>query len=175
MKYLRHTIIAGATSLVLVGGVSAYQLIPREDGTVPAVTNAIDTTVEPVTEEVAVMQQPEEPISEPAPVQPAPAPSPAPVLTTQEYGLKYLDLTNPLYQKCFDRIVSYYAGRFTPDVRERNVKALRVFADLCATGVNSMEIERSYREGAPSLAGSIFERYGPDGAFFDSDLAATMY
>lgn len=82
------------------------------------------------------------------------------VLSTQEYGIKYLDLSTPLLQQCFDAIIERWPERFTEDVREDNVKALRAWASTCTTGI------LAGRQGASNI-----ERYGINGEFFDSQLA----
>lgn len=84
------------------------------------------------------------------------------ILSTQEYGNKYLDLSTPALQACFELIVNKWPERFNEDVRENNIKALKVWANVCSTG-----IERP-------VVGPIY-RYGQNGEFFDSDLAKTQY
>lgn len=103
-------------------------------------------TAQPVTvEQLPADSEPENPI----------------VLSSQEYGQKYLDLSDPLQQKCFDAIVNDYPERFTEENRENNIKALRAFVSPCSTGAYS---ERGARTT------NLLDVNGR-GAFFDSDLA----
>lgn len=116
--------------------------------------------VEPVeVKEITNTEQPATPVSS---TELPPQPASKEVLTTQQYGEMYLDLSKTEYQTCFDLIVNKWPERFNEDVRENNVKALKVWADMCSTG-----IERP-------VVGYIYQ-YGQNGEFFDSDLAKTQY
>ncbi len=89
------------------------------------------------------------------------------VLSTQEYGEKYLNLSHPDLQKCFDTIVEAFPHRFTEDVRENNVKALRAWSSVCAT-----EVYRVY-PGAPAIRSKGLWLINDD--FFDGDTAKSYH
>lgn len=97
------------------------------------------------------------------------APTPVPtstVLSAQELAEKYNLVSNPLHQKCFDRIIAYYPERFTEDVREANIKSIR-YLDICMPISN----------GACIISTDIHVElhmeacFGPKGEYFDSLLA----
>lgn len=90
-------------------------------------------------------------------VEPAPA-----VLSTREYASIYLDVSDPVSLMCIDAMETRYPDRFTPEVRERNIKALRAFSDPCAG--SSTELLFNKRA-------SHYLDYPYHGAFWDSELA----
>jgi len=102
---------------------------------------------------------------------PATEPAAPQVLTTQEYGEKYLDLSTNELQNCFNNIVNEWPERFASDLRETNVKALRAFASTCSTGALNTTVEKNIAMHRNNLYDTIIYRFGSDGAFFDSDLA----
>jgi hypothetical protein len=89
------------------------------------------------------------------------------VLSIQEYANQYLDVSTEGLQECFDAIVAEWPERFAPEVRERNVKGLRVWASVCATGIKS-SITRHTKDGPIYL-------YGENGEFFDSPQAKAYW
>lgn len=136
---------------------------PVEEVKTPAksVVAPVEKT-EPV--ETAPVQEPvtAEPVAPTAPVE-APAPAPVAVLSTQEYALKYLDMNQPAAQECFDALVNHWPERFTPEVRENNVKALRTFGNPCGTGSH---LWKTNAETGRHLPVAI-EHFGVNGEFFD--------
>lgn len=85
------------------------------------------------------------------------------ILSIQELGEKYLDLSTTEYQECFDMLINAYPDRFVESVREDNIKALRVWGSTCSTGI--------WRGCVPNYLNCAIGRYGDNGAFFDSDMA----
>lgn len=96
------------------------------------------------------------------------------VLATQEYGEKYLDLSTSEYQECFDAIVTAWPNRFTPKVREQNVKALSIWGSICGA-TNSYPA--SYFAAFPmvNLYRAKDGSRGLSGEFFDSEAAKAQH
>lgn len=127
---------------------------------VKPVVSAEPAIVEPVEEPEVVEERVFVPTVEVQPV-------PIPVLSTQEYAEKYLDLSGN-NQSCLDNIVNEWPERFTEDVRENNIKALTVFYAVCSTGfVDDRELIHPHYE--------VINTYGENGAFFDSEFAKTRH
>lgn len=100
------------------------------------------------------------------PVAPAKAVEEKP-LSLLDYAKTQLNLSTPQLEACFNMIVQEYPDRFVGAESHNNVKALKVYADVCSSGIMT-------RPGVSS--GSLFlwdRRY--KGAFFDSDLAKSQH
>ena len=128
----------------------------------PVVPVEVVTPVEPVGTTVQVVIT--------APVAPVTPVTPV-ILSTQAYADKYLDLSVPQNQKCLDRIIQVWPDRFLPEVRERNIKALRAWAGVCSTGAYSPAVNQNFTAGRISLHGSLIGAYGINGEFFDTSMA----
>ena len=125
-------------------------------------------------QEVAAEPVAEETPAETAPVTTAPVAEPvaAPVvLSTQEYAEKYLNLSIPWAQECLNRIIVEWPHRFTPEVREQNIKALRSWGSVCSTGVMHPAIEERRRNAGITISGSLIYQYGANGEWFETAQA----
>jgi len=126
--------------------------------TTSTVTAPVEPPVTSQAQTTAIVEPDPEQIAPPAPV----------ILSTQEYGEKYLNLsqTETLNgQACFDKIVAFWPERFSPELREKNVKSLRVWGHPCsATQVLDITHRDDFRY-------SLIARYGQAGEFFDSSAA----
>ena len=170
----KKIIIASILTLVVVPS-AAFATIslvqPRAD----------EKAAEPV-QQVAVVEKQEavaEPVAEEVPAETAPVettpvvePVAAPVvLSTQEYANQYLDMSSPWAQECLNRIIVEWPHRFTPEVREQNIKALRSWGSVCSTGVMEPYIEERRRNGIITIAGSYIYRHGANGEWFETARA----
>lgn len=97
----------------------------------------VDTAPKPTLEEVTA---PTEPVATPQEViAPKPVEAPKTVQepkTPVDYAKEYLDLSG-MNMQCFNSIVERYPSHFTNDNMEQNVKALRAFVSVCASGIMS--------------------------------------
>lgn len=178
MKVSIKTIVISAASLAIISGgavatslylnnqnhkmaETAAQSVKSADVSAPATNTASTPEVSETPTPVTVETQ-----------QPVQAPVEKPViLSTQEYAQKYLDMSVPNAQMCLDRIVQVWPSRFTEDVREYNIKALRAWANICSTGVLNFTVDGYFREGIITLRGSLIGSYGDNGEWFDTQLA----
>ena len=103
-----------------------------------------------------ILDVPEVAVSESVPiVETETTPSQPTVKSVDELAYQYLNMSVPRAKECLDKTVSMFPERFTEDVREKNIRAMRVFRHICVTGV-------LYTDKTP---------LGQQGEFFDSDLA----
>lgn len=169
--------IAVTTSIVLaVAGASAFAIATKETPADPPVKKQSakvvekqETIAEPVTKEVP---------AETAPVETTPVVEPvaAPVvLSTQEYADKWLDMDSYRAQICLNRVVAQWPDRFTPEVRERNIKGLRRWAGICSTGAGGFEIDRREAAGYYGIQGTLIYAYGTNGEYFDTPGAMSHW
>jgi len=88
------------------------------------------------------------------------------ILSTQEYAEMYLNLNDEYgyAQICLDTLISAFPNRFTPEVRERNIKALSIYASPCGTGY-----------GGTQTIKINWDYLYPNGSFFDSDQAKSRW
>ena len=161
MQTMKVRKIITITSAVAVLGAGAFMLVPKNE---PEYTYkaAEEQVAAKQTEPIKITKKPAREVASPktevVDIPPAPTTQPKEaqrkVLSTQEYGEKYLNLSLDIWQECFDKTVAAFPERFTEDVREQNVKALRYWATTCSSGINN------------PMSGVI---YSFD--FFDSDFA----
>lgn len=163
---LSHKVVTGVLvgGLIYAAGVVAYASAQTEPVSHGSNTMSV-VKPEPVAKKQKVAE--DKPVSEPEPVTVqetipekvviAPVVTEPVILSAQQYGEQYLELSKQPLQECFNIILSKYPDRFTPEVREANVKALRAWSSVCSTGVLTPN--------------PIIDQFGPNGAFFDSDLA----
>ena len=184
LKYITgHKIVAGVVAVGLIGSTAGASVIYQSQQPTKEVKQSVNsvsledevapTPKDEPTKKVAKEQVKQEPA--PAPVattetqtQPQTEPTPI-VLSTQAYAEKYLNLSGR-GQMCFDAIVDRWPERFTPDVRENNVKALKLYYSPCSTGI--IEAQAGDYKGVIFKYGS---KGGRDGAFFDSAHAKSQY
>jgi len=124
---------------------------------------------EPTTSDTPVAQETQTATIEDAPptdTQTSSATDAKAILSTQEYGEKYLDLSNTHLQQCFNDIVAAFPDRFAPEVREHNVQALRIFSSVCSVGFTLAQ--------NPHYP-TILMAYGKNGEFFDSNAAKSQW
>lgn len=178
MKYLKQAGASIAVVAVLGVGASAIQLYPRQDDSLPVANIATETeeVMPKPTEEPAQLN---EEVTNPAPLpasQPVALPdqsSPKAALSIQEYANRHLslgqmmpDMVIPVTgQDCLNALVAAFPERFTEDVRERNIKALSVYGNPCATG---------YGSNNPT-AKLLWDTKYPGGSFFDSPIAQSRW
>ena len=162
-KVILTSAFIGLTAFIGGNVYTAYatvQEVPKAIVTAPAAKEAveelapIETTIEPtITEEVAVA--PVSVVETPVPVAPA-------IRSTLEIAADYPTMTgSEQLLACFNKLVALFPDRFTESVREQNIKGLTAFATSCSTGVNN--------------ANPIINAYGPNGAYFDSELAKSKH
>ena len=142
---------------------------------------ADEKAVEPV-QQVAIAEEKEAavPVAEEVPAETTPVattpvvePVAAPViLSTQEYAEKYLDMAAPWAQECLNRIIVEWPHRFTPEVREQNIKALRSWRSVCSTGVMDPVVEARRRSAGITISASLIYQYGANGEWFETAQAA---
>jgi len=161
---------------VIATGLTVSAILPNESAVEPKAEQSkskqVVSKAEPVVAEPTIEVEVAEPavaiepvvVAEPTP-EPTPAPEPV-VLSTLEYGYQYLNLESPIQLDCFNTLIAAFPERFVEPVRERNVKALSVFAGVCAAGYDSYDIQANNR---------LFNQWGRDGEFFDSDLAKSRW
>lgn len=158
MKYLKQTIIAGVTSLALVGGASAYQLYPREDNTLPVATVATEAE----TEEVVPKQDETAPIEETANPAPLPATEPVvsprlstPILTREEVWKKvFLTVMN---KTAGDPTLSRRNSSFTTAIMSKFETKQQLFTDQSLENtvdrcISHIKTIPDYYEATSSLA-----------------------
>ena len=134
--------------------VSVEKKINTEEPKIEKVEKVEEDTL-PVPVEVSQPDEPtEKPVEKPVEV----------VKSSQYYAEKYLDLSDR-NQMCFDEILKTFPARFTEDVREQNIKAIRAFTVPCATGITY-----NPSTGKTKHVGTIY-LYGYNGEFFDTELA----
>lgn len=116
------------------------------------------TTIEPSQVEQVQPQITNQPVQET--VQPT-----VPVIkTTKEYAEQYLDMTVPRAYECLSAFEARWPYRFTEDVRENNIKALRHFANICTTGILDEPFKRP-----------LIVTYGENGEWFDTEWAIAQH
>lgn len=164
-KFIISTVVSVA--LLTSAGFAAATMVPNTTPTVKTTqAKVIDAPAKTEIPTKVVESTPE--VIAPAP-EPAPTPPPAPVvLSTQQYAEQYLNLADVIPglsgQMCLDALVATYPERFTEDVRERNVKALSIYASPCGTGYGStVTIKKAW------------DYKYPNGSFFDSEIAKSKW
>jgi hypothetical protein len=166
MKRLRVTkkkiILLSITLALVAGSAFAYAYVSGPSRDIKATVSTKKADPKPVEEDTPqtpVSDTPTEPTNtDPIdPVAEPTAPEPEPVLSTQAYAEKYLDLSGA-NQKCFDAFVATWPERFIESNREHDVKALKVYASVCSSGI----LDKGQ--------GNIWI-WGKHGEFFDSEAA----
>jgi hypothetical protein len=161
--------LIGVTLVVALsaGAVTTYAMLNQHPQT-PVVKHSVQQ-VAPVTQDTTTVPK-EEAKPEKAAVSPTtqsaaePAPEPVPVKTSMEIANEYPQLVGSEASiSCLNTIFSKYPERFTEDVREQNVRALRAFATPCTTGVTTEH--GNYLDMSSGQVGH--------GIWFDSALAVS--
>jgi len=175
-KLSKKLLVAGVVAVVAVAGGVVALNASRSRDEVAQKSSKVTQNVAPEVEktETTTSETPVAQETQTAPVENAPAintqTSPATdtktILTTQEYGEKYLDLSNTHLQQCFNDIIAAFPDRFTPEVREHNVQALRIFSSVCSVGFTLAQ--------NPHYP-TILMAYGKNGEFFDSNAARSQW
>lgn len=161
-------------SLIIVSGIasfgaySAWAVTPLLTNSAPTVKESTTMTTKDqinVAPEVSTVDTTVIPaqVSEPAPAVETP-----PVLSVEEYATKYLNMTDILGRDpwaCLNDIVATWPERFTPDVRENNIKALQLWnaGGICSTGMSVSTLRVAVNLPIRS--------FGANGEYFDSDIA----
>jgi len=168
--------ITGAALIVVAASGTVVALnLPQKQINTPSAPVAVQRQADPVKtieDTPAKVAEPKTETTEtPATTVETPKAEEPKVLTTQEYGEKYLDLSG-VNQECFDNIIATFPDRFTPDVRENNVKALRMFAAVCSTGMFTYKLHpvAPNQQTTPLLL-----QWGRNGEFFDSPQAKSYH
>lgn len=178
MKYMKQAGVTLAVATIATVGASAVQLYPRQDDITPIVAQVTETSEETMPKPIE-QTEPIEEVTNPAPLpasQPVSLPdqaSPTATLSIQEYASRHLslgpimaDMVIPVTgQDCLNALVAAFPERFTEDVRERNIKALSVYGNPCATG---------YGSNNPT-AKLLWDAKYPNGSFFDSAIAKSRW
>lgn len=140
---MKKSLVITTISTAVIGlGVGAYFMLSGVNKDEPApITPSISavstvTPVEPVVEPIVA-----EPVAE-TPVVTEVAPE---ILSTQEYGEQYLDISTEIQQKCFDMIIATFPDKFTPELREQSVKELARYMTVCHSGI--MHSDRTKQVG----------------------------
>lgn len=159
-----HKLIVASVLLVIILAASsavAYSVMNKPKvASVNNTSSEVKSEIKKPVEKKVAEAAPDVPVAQTIAPAETPAPTPQPTSkSTQEYGKMYLDLSTPQQQGCFDAIVNKWPSRFTEEVRESNVKAIRIYASPCSSGI----VHSPYR--------SVIESYGQNGEFFDSQAA----
>ena len=178
MKYLKQAGASIAIVTVLGVGASAVQLYPRQSDDIPVANISAETETEeampkPTEEPDPIEVTNPEPLPASQPVVLPDTASPTAVLSVQEYANRHLnlgqimpDMVIPVTgQDCLDALVAAFPERFTEDVRERNIKALSVYENPCATG---------YGSNSPTTK-LLWDTKYPGGSFFDTPIAQSRW